>query len=87
MTKNRRVMDVRVTWSFNLILTKEEFVLVSKALRGALVKEDEKALAIQLQEKMVEQKHSILEQALGESAKTIANIQAKYGTAKEGCGT
>jgi hypothetical protein len=76
-------MEVRVTWSFNLVLTKEEFLIVSKALRGALLKDEEKALAVQLQEKMVEQKHTILEQALGESAKTIANIQSKYGPAKE----
>jgi hypothetical protein len=75
-------MEVRTTWSYTLILSKEEFLLVSKALRGAL-KESEKNPAAQLQEKMVEMKHAVLQQALEESSKTMENIQNKFATTKE----
>ena len=68
--------DTRVSWTYTLYVSKEEFLLVSKALRGNL-KESEKAEALALQESLVRQKHTILQQALDESAKVIANIEKK----------
>lgn len=67
-------MDMRVTWKYTLDLTKDEFLIVSKALRGTL-KDEEKAIALALQERMVLQKHTMLQQALDESAKVLINIE------------
>jgi hypothetical protein len=70
-------MDVRVAWSFNLNLSKEEWRLVSKALRGVLKPGDETEDALDLQKRMLRSKHEILRQALGESQKAIDNIDSE----------
>lgn len=69
-------MDFRVTWIFRLDLTKDDFRLVSKALRGALSTDEEKAAALELQKKMLRDKHATLLQALAESQKAMENIEA-----------
>ena len=68
-------MNVRFVWTFSLSLSKEEFRLISKALRGALRDED-KEPALELQKKMLRDKHEILRQAINESQKAIDNIDA-----------
>ena len=69
-------METKIHWTYALHVNKEEFLLISKALRGNL-KDEEKPAALALQEKMVTQKHAILEQVLEESAKVITNIENK----------
>lgn len=70
-------METKIHWTYALHVTKEEFLLISKALRGNLKDGEEKTAALALQEKMVTQKHDILEQALDEAAKVLVNIQNK----------
>jgi hypothetical protein len=70
-------METKIHWTYALHLSKDEFLIVSKALRGTLKDGLEKEAALALQEKMVRQKHEILEQALDESAKVITNIENK----------
>lgn len=69
-------MDLHVTWSFRLDLTKAEFRILSKALRGALRTDEERTAALELQKQMLRTKHEVLRQALGESQKAINNIEA-----------
>lgn len=69
-------METKIHWTYALHVNKEEFLLISKALRGNL-KDEEKTAALALQEKVVMQKHAILEQVLEESAKVITNIENK----------
>lgn len=69
-------METKIHWTYALHINKEEFLLISKALRGNL-NPNEVPAALALQEKMVTQKHTILEQATEESAKVIANIENK----------
>jgi len=73
-------MDMRVTRTFRLDLTKEEFRVVSKALRGALRTQAERDAALELQKRMLRTKHDVLRQALGESQKAIDNIEAAEAT-------
>ena len=69
-------MDMRVSWTFRLDLTKEEFRVVSKALRGALTKPEDREAALELQQRMLRTRHEVLRQALAESQKAIGNIDA-----------
>jgi prefoldin subunit 5 len=76
-------MDMRVSWTFRLDLTKEELRLVSKALRGALRTPEERAEALELQKRMLRTKHEALRHALAESQKAIDNIDAAEAAANE----
>jgi hypothetical protein len=69
-------MDIRVTWTFRLVLTKQEFRILSKALRGALRTGEEQAEALELQKRMLRTKHDVLRQAFAESQKAVDNIDA-----------
>lgn len=69
-------MDMRVTWSFRLDVDKHEFRILSKALRGALRTDEERAEALELQKRMLRTKHEVLRQAFAESQKAIDNIDA-----------
>jgi vacuolar-type H+-ATPase subunit E/Vma4 len=69
------MVDFRISWMFRLDLTKEEFRLVSKALRGTLAAADQPA-ALELQKKLLRERHKCLSQALNESQKAIDNIEA-----------
>lgn len=73
-------MDMRVTWSFRLDVDKHEFRILSKALRGALRTDEERAEALELQKRMLRTKHEVLQQALAESQKAIDNIDATEAT-------
>ena len=54
-------MDVKVELKYRLDLNRDEWLLVSRALRGQLSIDDEPA-AHALQEQMVMQKHNVLSQ-------------------------
>ena len=75
-------MDMRVSWTFRLDLTKEEFRIVSKALRGALTKPEDSEAALELQQRMLRTRHEMLRQALAESQKAIDNIDAAEAPAR-----
>jgi len=66
--------QVRTERTFIVTLNKEEFLLVSKALRGTL-DDDEKKDALDLQEMLAKSRHSVLNQELLESQKLIVNIE------------
>lgn len=68
--------DTRVHWTYSITVSKEEFLLISKALRGNL-KPEEMQAALELQEALVRQKHAVLQQALSESQKVISNIEER----------
>lgn len=69
-------MDMRVTWNFRLDIDKHEFRVLSKALRGVLRTDEERAEALELQKRMLRMKHEILQQALAESQKAVDNVDA-----------
>jgi len=65
--------QLKMERTFVLTLTKREFLIVGKALRGTL-KPDELQEALALQESLARAKHMVLEQELHESQKLINNI-------------
>jgi len=67
-------MDVRLELKQSLVLTKDEWRLISKALRGALKPGPEQEEAFELQKKMHRLKHEWLKQTIAESQKVIDNI-------------
>lgn len=69
-------MEVRIPIRYSLQLERDEFLLISKALRGTLT-EEEKPIALQLQEKMLRDKHNQLNDMLAQSQKAIDNINGK----------
>lgn len=72
-------MEFRMPFRYSLQLERDEFLLITKALRGTLTVE-EKELAVALQEKMMLDKHHMLLQTLEESQKTVDNInKSKIG--------
>jgi len=68
-------MDTQMQVTYHLVIRGDEFRLLSKALRGILDEAD-KAKAIELQEKMLRDKHEWLRQQLESSQKNIDNIDA-----------
>lgn len=75
-------MEVSIAWTYALKLSKAEWILISKALRGALRPEDASDAA-ELQKKMVREKAAILEQALGEASKAVRNVEAAESASVE----
>ena len=67
--------QVKMTREYILVLSKREFLLVGKALRGTL-KPEEAQEALDLQVALARAKHTVLEQELGESQKLMNNIAA-----------
>ena len=68
--------QIKTERSFTIILSKREFLIVGKALRGSL-KESERAEALDLQKALARARHTILEQELHESQKLVDNIEAE----------
>ena len=68
--------QVKTERQFILVLTKHEFLIIGKALRGTL-KPDEAQEAAELQVALAKAKHSALEHELHESQKLIDNITGK----------
>lgn len=68
--------QVKTERAFIVTLNKEEFLLVSKALRSRL-SPDEAQDAIDLQETLVKSRHAVLVQEMHESQKLINNIEDK----------
>ena len=66
-------MDVRMEQKITIGVSKAEWLLISKALRGVL-KPAEVPAALELQVSMHRQRHAILEQMHAESQKVIDNI-------------
>lgn len=69
-------MELRLPMRYTIHLERDEFLIVTKALRGTL-NADEKEVALKLQEKMMLDKHSLLVNMVEESQKTVNNIQGK----------
>lgn len=79
--------DLKMNVNYQLSLTRDEWNVVSKALRAyamymlagntPFAPEDEREIARNLQEQMVRQKHAVLEQMTGEAAKGVHNIEAE----------
>lgn len=67
-------MDVRIEQKITVSISKAEWLLISKGLRGVLKPGPEAAEALDLQERMHQQRHAILVQTLSESQKVIDNI-------------
>lgn len=61
---------------YTIVLSKQEYLLVGKALRGTL-KEAEKPQAHDLQVALAKARHTMLEHELHESQKLIDNIDDK----------
>lgn len=68
-------MDTQITATYHLVIRGDEFRLLSKALRGILSDED-KPKALELQIKMLQDKHAWLKQQMESSQKNIDNIEA-----------
>lgn len=68
-------MDVRIMNTFRIDFSKDEFLLVSKALRGTLDAEERQA-AQELQKRMLRARHQLLHHLLSESQKAIDNVDA-----------
>lgn len=73
--------DLKMNVNYQLSLTRDEWNVVSKALRtfASVSPEsvEEREIARNLQEQMVRQKHAVLEQMTGEAAKGVHNIEAE----------
>jgi hypothetical protein len=67
------MMDVRLEQKLTIIVSKAEWLLISKALRRVL-KPVEVDAAMELQVLMHRQRHEILRQSFAESQKVIDNI-------------
>lgn len=67
-------MEIDVRLDYVLHLSKEEFLLIGRALRGTL-KPQEVEAARELQVAIVASRHKQLEQKLRESAKLMENIE------------
>lgn len=79
-------MDVKLDIKYRLELNREEWIVVSKALRWFAAAETaipvistdiERDVADKLQEQMLTQKHNTLSQMAGEAGKAVANVKAK----------
>jgi len=68
-------MELDVDLTFTLKLNRQEFLLVSKALRGAL-KPEELEAAQELQKRMVTLRHKQFEHMLRESQKLMGNLDS-----------
>lgn len=67
-------METRLMVLYRLSLDGDEFRLVSKALRGLLT-DDEKPAALELQAKMLREKHKQITNMLKESQKAMDHIE------------
>ena len=65
--------DLRLDTKYRLELTKDEWMLVHRGLRGVLT-DEEKPLALALQETLILQRATALDQMAAEAAKTVDNI-------------
>jgi hypothetical protein len=75
-------MDVKVEVKYRIDLNRDEWLLVSRALRGLLTPNDE-ASARALQEQMLVQKHNILSQMAEEADKAVGNVAKAKGGRRE----
>jgi hypothetical protein len=72
-------MDVRVEIKYRLDLSRDEWLVVSKALRtfaDELPRDEDREIAAKLQEQMLTQKHNVLSQMTAEASKAVGNIEA-----------
>lgn len=70
-------MDIKLDIKYRLELNREEWLVVSKALRafaGDLPRDDAREVAATLQEQMVNQKASVLDQMAGEAQIAAENV-------------
>jgi hypothetical protein len=67
-------MDFQLLISYKVVISTEEFRILSKALRGTLT-EDEKGAALLLQQKMMEDRAKLFANAFDEANKTVVNIE------------
>lgn len=71
-------MDLKLLINYRMDLTREEWLVVNKALRmyaGQHPDEQDGAIAAALQEQMLQQKHNTLSQMTTESAKHVTNVE------------
>lgn len=71
-------MELDVDIAFTLKLSRQELLIISKALRGAL-KPEELEAAQELQRRLVTLRHKQLEHMLHESKKLMDNLEASKG--------
>jgi hypothetical protein len=69
-------MDLGLLVQWKMVLSSSELRLVQKGLRGVL-KEEEKADALALQEKIMRERARQAEQMADEAAKAVANIEER----------
>jgi hypothetical protein len=70
-------MDIKLDIKYRLELNRDEWLVVSKALRafaGDLPRDDAREVAATLQEQMVNQKASVLDQMAGEAQIAAENV-------------
>jgi hypothetical protein len=81
-------MDIKLDIKYRLELNRDEWLVVSKALRafaddlardsvGDSLQREMGEIAAKLQEQMLAQKHTVLSQMAGEAGKAVANVKAK----------
>jgi hypothetical protein len=77
-------MDVKLEVKYRLELNRDEWLVVSKALREFATcipasghPDEEREIAARLQEQMLAQKHAVLSQMAGEAGKAVASVKAK----------
>lgn len=76
-------MDVKVDIKYRLDLNRDEWLVVSKALRtfaDELPRDEDREIAAKLQEQMLVQKHNVLSQMSAEAGKAVANVTRAKGT-------
>lgn len=66
--------QIKTERTFIITLTKREYLIVGKALRGAL-KPDESQEALELQVALAKARHAVLEQEMHELQKLMNNIE------------
>lgn len=76
-------MDMKLLIQYRMDLTREEWLVVSKALRVFAdlqqTPHSDREIAAALQEQMLQQKHSALSQMTNEAGKHVANVDATKG--------
>lgn len=70
-------MNLKIETQFHISLTKPEWLIVQKALRGVLT-EEEKPIALALQEQMITQRSSTLGQLADEAYVAVENVERAH---------